>query len=211
MCLNPVAVDESVLAVPTGVLWTLLTYAESGFIKGDNDILNSILKSGLFRLRSELEEDPGFKQLISYAIISHKVPGQSRSFYLFRRTPGQTEKRLLDKLHLGAGGHLNPGTSGVLDEQYLVSELKRELFEEVRLMNGCRIDNIEFIGFINDDTIPVGRVHIGLLYAIHVSNREVFVNETDKMTAEWIDKSDLADYYEGMETWSRIAYDCYVK
>ena len=64
---------------------------------------------------------------------------------------------------------------------------------------------------INDDTISVGSVHIGLLYNIHVSNKEVYINETDKMTADWIDKSNLAEFYEGMETWTKITFDFYIK
>ncbi len=71
--------------------------------------------------------------------------------------------------------------------------------------------SIEFIGFINDDTIPVGRVHIGLLYNIHVSNKEVYINETDKMTATWIDRQGLTEFYEEMETWSKMAFDFYIK
>ena len=106
---------------------------------------------------------------------------------------------------------MNPDDSMESKEQYLIDELKRELYEEVRLLKGCLIEDIEFIGFINDDTIPVGRVHIGLLYIIHVSNKEVYINETDKMTADWIDKSGLAEYYKGMETWSKIIFDSYIK
>jgi predicted NUDIX family phosphoesterase len=102
---------------------------------------------------------------------------------------------------------MNPGRSTVTEEEYITDELKRELFEEVRLVNGCKIVSIEFIGFINDDTIQVGRFHIGLLYNIRVSTREVFINETDKMTAEWVDKLHLEGFYEEMETWSRIALD----
>ena len=106
---------------------------------------------------------------------------------------------------------MNPGNSKESDEQYLINELKRELFEEVRLLNGCLIEDIEFIGFINDDTITVGRAHIGLLYNIHVSNKNVVINETDMMTADWIDKPDLAEFYEGMETWTKIIFDNYIK
>jgi predicted NUDIX family phosphoesterase len=106
---------------------------------------------------------------------------------------------------------MNPGESSEPDEQYLIDELKRELFEEVRLLDGCRIKGIEFIGFINDDTIPVGRFHIGLLYHIRVSNKEIQINETDKMTADWTDKSDLTEFYDGMETWTKIVYDFYIK
>jgi predicted NUDIX family phosphoesterase len=106
---------------------------------------------------------------------------------------------------------MNPDNSMEPKEQYLIDELKRELYEEVKLLNGCLIEDIEFIGFINDDTIPVGRVHIGLLYNIHVSNKEVYINETDKMTADWIDKSILAEFYGEMETWTKIAFDFYIK
>jgi predicted NUDIX family phosphoesterase len=197
--------EELVFAFPTDGLWKLLTYKKKGLIKESSEVLKRIIQNGLFLRRGELEEDPSFKQIIPYAIISNKD-----SFYLFRRTSGQTEKRLHNKFSLGVGGHINPDDSVETKEQYLIIGLKRELHEEVKLLNGCLIEDIEFIGFINDDTIPVGRVHIGLLYNIHVSNKEVYINETDKMTADWIDKSDLAEFYEGMETWSKITFDFYI-
>src|SRR5665647_2416870 len=198
--------EELVFAFPTDKFWKLMTYKKKGLIRGNSEVLKKIVQNGLFLRRSELEEDPAFKQVIPYAIISNKD-----SFYLFRRTSGQTEKRLHNKFSLGVGGHMNPDDSMSSKEQYLIDELKRELFEEVKLLNGCLIEDIEFIGFINDDAIPVGRAHIGLLYNIHVSNKEVYINETDKMTAEWIDKSMLAEFYKGMETWSKIAFDFYIK
>ena len=208
--------EESVFAFPTDEFWKLMTYKKKGLIKGNSEVLKRIVQNGLFLRRSELEEDPSFKQIIPYAIISNKEPErsgvrQSQSFYLFRRTSNQTEKRLHNKFSLGVGGHMNPNDSMESKEQYLIDELKRELYEEVKLLNGCFIEAIEFIGFINDDTISVGRVHIGLLYNIHVSNKEVYINETDKMTADWIDKPNLAEFYEGMETWTKITYDFYIK
>jgi len=208
--------EEIVFAFPTDGLWKLIPYKKKGLIKGNSEVLKTIVQNGLFRKRSELEEDPSFKQIIPYAIISNKEPErsgvpQSQSFYLFRRTSKQTEKRLHNKFSLGVGGHMNPNDSMESKEQYLIDELKRELYEEVKLLNGCLIEDIEFIGFINDDTISVGDVHIGLLYNIHVSNKEVYINETDKMTADWIDKSNLAEFYEGMETWTKITFDFYIK
>jgi predicted NUDIX family phosphoesterase len=197
--------EELVLAFPTDQLWKLMTYKKKGLIKGNGTVLKIIVQDGLFLTRSKLEEDTSFKQIIPYAIISNK-----ESFYLFKRTSGQTEKRLHNKFSLGVGGHMNPDDSMESKEQYLLAELKRELYEEVRLLNGCLIEDIEFIGFINDDTISVGRVHVGLLYNIHVSNKEVYINETDKMTADWIDKPGLAEYYEVMETWSKITFDFYI-
>jgi predicted NUDIX family phosphoesterase len=198
--------DELIFAVPTAELWNLLTYKEQGFIPGKSDGLKTIVQKGLFRKRYELEEDLSFKQIIPYGVISC-----NDSFYLFRRTGGQRDKRLPNLFFLGVGGHMNPGKSTEPAELYLIDELKRELSEEVRLQNGCLIEDIEFIGFINDETITVGRFHIGLLYHIHVSNKEVYINEADKMTAEWVDKYDLAEFYEGMETWTKIAFDYYLK
>jgi len=198
--------EELVFAFPTEELWNLLTYKEQGLIYGKSDSLKIIVQNGLFRKRNELEEDPSFKQIIPYAVISNK-----ESFYLFRRRSGQREKRLHNKFSLGVGGHMNPRNSKESYEQYLINELKRELSEEVSLLNGCIMEDIEFIGFINDDTIPVGRVHIGLLYNIRVSNKNIVINETDRMTADWIDKPDLAEFYEGMETWSKIIFDFYIK
>jgi predicted NUDIX family phosphoesterase len=208
--------EELVFAIPTDGFWKLLTYKKKGIIKGNSEVLRRIVQNGLFLRRSELEEDPSFKQIIPYAIISNKEPErggvrQNQSFYLFRRTSGQKENRLHNKFSLGVGGHMNPSGSMESIEQYLIDELKRELYEEVKLLNGCFIEGIEFIGFINDDTIPVGRVHIGLLYNIHVSNKEVYVKETDKMTADWIDKTNLAEFYKGMESWTKITFDFYIK
>ena len=197
--------EELVFAFPTDELWKLLTYKEQGLIHGNSAALKILVQKGLFRKRKEVEEDLQFKQLIPYGVIS-----SNHSFYLFKRSSGQTEKRLQNLFSLGVGGHMNPGNSTEPEEHYFIDELKRELFEELRLLNDCRIEDIEFIGFINDDTIPVGRFHIGLLYNIRVSNKEVFVNETDKMTAEWIGKPNLADFYEGMETWSKIVVDFYI-
>jgi predicted NUDIX family phosphoesterase len=206
VCLNGLDLEELVFAVPTCELWNLLTYKKTGLIKGDSDVLNSLVQKGIFRKRRELEEDPSFKQIIPYAIISNQ-----ESYYLFKRTEGQREKRLHNKFHLGAGGHMNPCRSEEPpDAHYLVNELKRELFEEVNFLNGCFIEEIEFIGFINDDSIPVGTVHIGLLYDIHVSNKDVLINEADMMTADWIDKTDLVRYYKEIETWSKIAIDHYI-
>ena len=207
--------EELVFAFPKDGLWKLMPY-KTGLIKENSEVLKKIVQNGLFLRRSELEEDPSFKQIIPYAIISNKEPErsgvrQSQSFYLFKRTSKQTEKRLHNKFSLGVGGHMNPNDSMESKEQYLIDELKRELYEEVKLLNGCLIEDIEFIGFINDDTISVGSVHIGLLYNIHVSNKEVYINETDKMTADWIDKPNLAEFYDGMESWTKITFDFYIK
>lgn len=198
--------EELVFAIPTHELWKLIPYKESGFISARPGVLEKIVAKGIFHKRSELEEDPAYKQLIPYGIISAED-----SYFLFRRTSGQTEKRLHNKLTLGVGGHMNPGETDKTGEQYIISELKRELFEEVKFSDTCSIKRIAFIGFVNDDSIRVGRMHIGLVYNIQISNKDISIKETEKMTAEWIDKQGLMQVYEGLESWSRFAFDYYIR
>lgn len=198
--------QEQVFAIPTVDLWELIPYKKQGFISGSSLLLIRIVQKGLFEKRSELETDPLFKQIIPYAVISC-----CDSFYLFKRRPGQKEKRLHNKYSLGIGGHMNPVYPQKLDENYIIEELKREFFEEIELYDGCKIEQIKFIGFINDDTISVGNVHIGLLYHIQVSSKNLKVNEPQKMSADWVESSYLVKHNSILETWSKIAYDCYIK
>jgi predicted NUDIX family phosphoesterase len=197
--------EELVFTIPTGELWKILSYEQQGLINGNSSTLKMIVRKGLFRERNELEEDPSFKQVIPYGIISCED-----SFYLFRRSAGQTEKRLHDQHTLGVGGHMNPGSLQLSEEEYIFNELKREFYEEVKPSNGCHIENIGFIGFINDDTIPVSRVHLGVLYNIRLSNKNITINEPAKLTGAWVEKSVLGEYYEVMETWTKIAYNYYI-
>jgi predicted NUDIX family phosphoesterase len=66
--------EELVFAFPTDEFWKLMTYTKKGLIKGNSEVLKRIVQNGLFLRRSELEEDPSFKQIIPYAIISNKEP-----------------------------------------------------------------------------------------------------------------------------------------
>ena len=40
---------------------------------------------------------------------------------------------------------------------------------------------MEYIGFINDDTNAVGKVHIGVVFKIKVKSSDVEVRETDTL------------------------------
>ena len=171
---------EQILAIPTENVWNILNYQEKGVIKAlDVDIMDKLLLHGVFRPRNILEEDPSYKQIIPYAVICY-----GNEVYMFRRLNKQTEARLHNKCSLGVGGHMNP-YGDKIDIDYLHHEL-------------------EPVGFINDDLSEVGKVHLGVLYHITVSNNHIEINETEKMTGEWVAISDLTKYYSNMETWSQL-------
>ncbi len=190
---------EQILAIPTENVWNILNYQEKGVIKAlDVDIMDKLLLHGVFRPRNILEEDPSYKQIIPYAVICY-----GNEVYMFRRLNKQTEARLHNKCSLGVGGHMNP-YGDKIDIDYLHHELEREMHEEVKLGEGCEIVDMKPVGFINDDLSEVGKVHLGVLYHITVSNNHIEINEIEKMTGEWVAISDLTKYYSNMETWSQL-------
>lgn len=190
---------EQILAIPTENVWNILNYQEKGVIKAlDVDIMDKLLLHGVFRPRNILEEDSSYKQIIPYAVICY-----GNEVYMFRRLNKQTEARLHNKCSLGVGGHMNP-YGDKIDIDYLHHELEREMHEEVKLGEGCEIVDMKPVGFINDDLSEVGKVHLGVLYHIIVSNNHIEINETEKMTGEWVAISDLTKYYSNMETWSQL-------
>lgn len=193
---------ELTLAVPTAELWQILDYQENAVIKAaDKDIMARILSLGIFEHRNLLEDDPSYKQIIPYAVICC-----GDEAYLFRRTKKQTESRLHNLYSLGVGGHMNP-CGEPLGLTYIHHELEREMREEVLLHDDCHITAMAPIGFINDDTNEVGRVHLGVLYQINVSSKSLEINEKDKMTGMWVKWQDLYEYYPQMESWTQIYVD----
>lgn len=191
--------NELTLAIPTVKVWDVITYQEKGVIRAlDSDIMDKLLRYGVFKYREELEQDPSYKQIIPYAVMCC-----ADEVYMFKRLAKQTEARLHNKCSLGVGGHMNPYGDSI-DTAYLHHELEREMNEEVKLSIDCNIEDMIPVGFINDDISEVGRVHLGVLYHINLSNKNVVVNETDKMTGEWIPKNKLEEYYSNMETWSQL-------
>lgn len=65
---------------------------------------------------------------------------------------------------------------------------QRELEEEVGLSEQDS-QNMEYIGFINDDNNEVGKVHIGVVFKITVSTNDVEAKETDTLRIKWVEKA----------------------
>jgi predicted NUDIX family phosphoesterase len=162
----------------------------------DGAILDVIARKHFFISRPTAETSPQYKQIIPYVVIRN-----TDSFFLLKRTPKQTEARLHHKLSLGIGGHINP------DTPTLLGGLQKELDEEVAVASPYELT---FIGMLNDDSTDVGRVHLGAVYLLEPSTREVAVRETEKMTGSWTARRDLLPLRDQMETWSQIVYDKFI-
>jgi len=185
--------SEQVMVVPTN---TLRPFLQQGLIVDDAQSILEIVKAQhafLDRPIAEVSEE--WRQIIPYVVI--RFAGE---YFVLTRKPKQTEVRLHHKRSLGIGGHINP--------QYdVMTGLQKELEEEVHIADAY---TLSFGGIINDETTEVGRVHLGAVFILDASSRDVRVLETEKMSGEWAERAALAPMRESMESWSQIVYDALI-
>ena len=106
-CTLSECLTEHVLVVPTEVFQRLGYF--QGFTTEVQRYLPELLSSRhtSYRPRREVEEDPGFKQLIPYMIFFHQDADGRRTVFQYTRGTGQGESRLHKKQSVGIGGHIS--------------------------------------------------------------------------------------------------------
>lgn len=187
--MNPV---EQVLVVPRGVVMRDAPWY--GFrTDGVDDVLALVAAHGAFRPRPEMEVDPGHKQVIPYLVLRDGL-----DWFLMRRTNAGGDARLHDRWSIGVGGHLNPGDGDVM------GGLRREWAEE---LTAAFVPEFRAVGLINDDTTPVGAVHLGVVFVADAAGRSVAIRETDKLTGSFATTAEVRAVHDRMETWSQLAFD----
>lgn len=192
--------DEQILVVKRDTLFDGETNAFNGFISKDDNRYKEIVKTfGEFEVkrRGDMEEDPSFKQLISYCIIRN-----NDETLVYKRLDGGGETRLHGLLSIGVGGHMNDVESEAAIEGKLRVNAARELEEEIGLSTDD-VKNIEIHGLINDDGNDVGKVHIGLVLKIDIEKDKVINNEEDTIALEWV-KNDVLETMSPYESWSEL-------
>ena len=125
---------EHVLVVPTELFHSLGHF--QGFSADVDRYLEELLspEHTSYRPRSEMEEDPSFKQLIPYVIFRHVDEGGKAMLFQYCRGKGQGEGRLHSKRSVGIGGHISSIDSegdGQIDPYQ--EGMRRELEEEVSI------------------------------------------------------------------------------
>ncbi|MCE4956255.1 NUDIX domain-containing protein [Macrococcoides caseolyticum] len=192
--------DEQIIVVNRETIFSHEKNHFNGFISIEDqkalEIYETLSKYEVKR-RGDMEEDPSYKQLISYCILEN----ENNEILVYERLSGGGEARLHGLSSIGIGGHMNQLDDTQI-EGVLLENAARELEEEVGVKN-VNPQNLNLIGFINDDDNEVGRVHIGLVFKLKVKQREVFVNETDTLKIDWVSETGLMNDAE-YESWSRI-------
>jgi predicted NUDIX family phosphoesterase len=151
---------------------------------------------GRYLDRSLAEVDPTYKQLIPYVIVR-----DGDAVFLMHRTEAGGDPRLHGKASIGVGGHLNPVDEG---EDALLAGLRREWAEE---LVAEWEPEFRLLGFLNDDSNPVGSVHLGVVFEVDAAGRPVEVREHEKLTGAFVGADSLAASWDRFETWSRLVAD----
>ena len=150
-----------------------------------------------FKPRSEVEDDPTFQQIIPYVVFRH-----GDRYFLTHRLRASSERRLRKQYSLGVGGHINRSDLGSGDP--ILDGLKREWEEEV-VYDGKL--EARLLGFLNEDSSPVSKVHLGVVFLVDGDSPNIRIRETDKLAGELLTLEEMRMYYLAMESWSQIVYD----
>lgn len=153
----------------------------------------AVARHGRYLERDVAEADPAFKQLIPYVIVR-----DGEAVFLMQRTLAGGDARLHGRASIGVGGHLNPVDDG---SDALMAGLRREWAEELATDWEPRF---ELIGLLNDDSDPVGSVHLGVVFTVDAEGRSVRVREREKLIGDFAATDEVIASWDRLETWSRL-------
>ncbi len=169
--------------------------------EGMNGVIQRLLDadSHFFIGREAAEEDPSHKQLIPYCVFRC---GDRILHYTRGKAGG--ESRLHAKISVGVGGHINPVDmdGGKTGADTYHAAVTREIEEELQLPAD---HEHRIIALLNDDSNPVGQVHLGIVHLVELSSENVSSREDALLDLSFTAITDLnGPLFERLETWSQF-------
>jgi predicted NUDIX family phosphoesterase len=193
--------DENVLVVRRSLFDQLGSFHGLNF--EPEKYLPALLSRGnnFFLARAQAENDPGYKQIIPYALIAH---GDTVLHYVRGKKAG--EQRLVAKGSIGIGGHMNDSDESLFawDEAAYRAGVEREVNEEIRIDSPFE-DRI--VALLNDDTTEVGQVHLGVVHVFRLAEPRVEKREAMITNVAFLTKDELLARRDNLETWSQLCVD----
>lgn len=156
-------------------------------------LADAVAAHGRFVERRLAEDDPASKQLIPYVVVRDRG-----RVFLMERTDAGGDARLHRKASIGVGGHINPVDTGA---DPLMVGLRREWDEELA---ADWAPEFRLLGLLNDDSNPVGSVHLGVVFEVEADGRPVDVRERHKLSGRMVASNEVLDVWDRLETWSQL-------
>jgi predicted NUDIX family phosphoesterase len=197
--------DQIILAVKEEDVKEITEYAlKNNFYKPfkNTEEYEHLLDKALMGRRGDLEEDPTHKQIISYMTFSY----EGKTFY-YTRGNGSGEKRLLDRLSIGLGGHIE--TEDVdAPEETIEFSLKREIEEEI---GTDKVINIKPRGLIYNENTYVDSLHIGVHFTGELTDDNLVVDEGEMASFGFVSDEEMDEMMTNgkytPEEWTKIAWE----
>lgn len=194
--------DKQIVVVPRTALFSEFSF--QGFLQAhEYDFEARVRQYFGYTMRAAAETDPSLKQPIAYCLI---VNPALRLVFAYRRASESRdyqEARLQGKWSWGVGGHIEK--LDLVDDPIRASML-RELGEEVDITSPVEVS---VVGYINDDSNPVGQVHFGILYKVATTATDVKPKGSEMAWGGLVDLSQVEEILScpecEVETWSQIA------
>jgi predicted NUDIX family phosphoesterase len=167
------------------------------------EFLVLLRETGFFVERERAERTPAWKQVIPYCVVSNDA-----TVLLMRRRAKGGEARLHGKLSIGVGGHINPidGADDRIGGDLVLRAARREIEEELEVQGEFEL---ALFGYLNDDSNPVGAVHLGLVFAANLAHA-ARIREEDVLEGRMVTPGELRALERGsasgesLETWSSL-------
>ena len=196
--------QEDVLVVPRKVLERAGMF--QGFCGDTSAYLPLLLdpQHTSWRPRATVEEDPSFKQLIPYCVLSWQAEDGRPRYFAYTRGGGQSEARLRAKRSVGIGGHIASTDGEHGDDTSYDAGMRREIAEEIAIDGGW---DARCVGLINDDSNAVGSVHLGIVHILELQKPSVSSRESELVECGFETLESLLAARDRFETWSQITLD----
>lgn len=205
---------REILVVPRNKLFEHFVF--QGFLPAEKHPFESVILDNYeYMEKQAAENNPEYKQPIAYAAIVNKYTKKIFGYYRSKEEKHYTEKKLQGKFSIGVAGHIEK-----TDDRHdpILESLHRELGEEVHIL-GTK-SGPKLLGYINDDSNDVGKVHFGLLYYIETNAKTIKPRDPEiekgrlynakrleRMVFNNDNRGRAAEYFKPsqVESWARIS------
>ena len=196
--------QEDVLVVPRSLFDRVGAF--QGFCGDTASYLPLLLdpRHTSWRPRASVEEDPSFKQLIPYCVLSWRAEDGTPRYFAYTRGGGQSEARLRAKRSVGIGGHIASCDGAHGDDTSYDAGMRRELAEEIAIEGQWQA---RCVGLINDDSNAVGSVHLGIVHVLELERADARPRESQLVECGFEPLDALLAARDRFETWSQIVLD----
>jgi len=182
-------------------------YKSFTLLKNDvasNHHLFELLDGAFLLPRDSVESNEEYKQIIVYIIVKN-------GDFVYRYVRSGGEGRLVELYSLGIGGHVNNedmdqsdgDAFGAIEWGFL-----RELNEELYVLGAHKS---RWIGVINDNSNPVGKVHLGIVMELDVNGDVVRIVDENLEHGMFDDVMSIRTNKDKYESWSQLLINEYLE